>query len=618
MNEQIESDMIWSSRGKSVYVHRKLDNVKHATFRFRYKDGDTGEILRISSAQGSVLEAVRDERQMNLRFYTKEFASPLLLSLPSRILADESRGRDIMIGYRETNLELFLDGVLIDEDWPFGGLNLNELEVMFAESVLEAWVIARALTVTEVEEASGGADQVRQHELAYLGSAEDRKWQYWRPRGHNTGVGDCMPFYDGRRFHIYYLFDRKSHKSKWGVGAHQWAHASTADLSSWEEHPLAIGITHEWEGSICTGSLLFESGLYYAFYSVRMYDRSKDAKLTWATSTDGIHFTKSEAVIPLSPRYRLRSVRDPEVFKDGAGTFHMLVTTAVQDGDAMRGCLAHLTSPDLKSWHEEEPFIVPGYNDEPECPNLFEWNGWYYLLFSNHGVARYRFAESLTGPWIRPESDLLDCPQYRVPKTAAFPGGRRRLAAGFQVKQGYGGQLVWREMVQREDGTLGMKFVEEFTKAISRSAVPLERERFSLPHTNGFSEVALGPMPEQFWMECTVLPASPQSNYGFSIGCSENLTAGWDIRFEPGMRKIGVHSMSSRSWEQNEEASIYAVADLEKPVKVEAMVGKDFVDLCINGSRTLISSIEPFGRNFRFFSQFGATTFDNVAIYSVE
>lgn len=71
---------------------------------------------------------------------------------------------------------------------------------------------------------------------------------HWQPTGHNTGVGDCMPWFHEDRF---YLFDRRGHKSKYGLGAHQWAHISTKDLKTWDIHPMAIAIDSQWEGSIC-------------------------------------------------------------------------------------------------------------------------------------------------------------------------------------------------------------------------------------------------------------------------------------------------------------------------------------------------------------------------------
>ncbi len=201
-----------------------------------------------------------------------------------------------------------------------------------------------------------------------------------------------MPFFHDGRFHLFYLADRHQHRSKWWKGAHQWAHISTTDLHDWQQHPLAIPISEEWEGSICTGSVFYWDNLFYAFYAVRTLDGSP-APIQAAVSTDGIHFEKTPAQVTLGDPYLADVVRDPVVFHDcTSGLFHMLVTTALRTpplASHHNGCLAHLVSPDLRHWEQHEPFIVPGLAGDPECADYFHWHGWYYLLFSNNGVARY-------------------------------------------------------------------------------------------------------------------------------------------------------------------------------------------------------------------------------------
>ena len=165
-----------------------------------------------------------------------------------------------------------------------------------------------------------------------------------------------MPFADGDVYHLFYLKDRRQHKSKWGKGAHQFAHISTSDMIHWEEHPVAVEITHQWEGSLCTGSVIKKDGRYYAFYAVRMVDGSS-ARVSWAESEDCIHFTKSEKYFTLTKPYETTSVRDPEVFLGADGRYHMLLTTTWEEEETERGgCLAHMVSDDLENWEQKEPF----------------------------------------------------------------------------------------------------------------------------------------------------------------------------------------------------------------------------------------------------------------------
>lgn len=346
--------------------------------------------------------------------------------------------------------QLYVDGILMDEEWPLGKLAEGPWTVEHNRGVT-------ACAYQQTDDAGKHAPQAMTF----------RSSEFALP-GHNTFVGDCMPFSWNNEYCLYYLFDRRHHGSKQGLGAHQWGQLTSADLKSWVDQPLAIDVTAQWEGSICTGSLLQVEDTIYAFYAVRMSDGSP-AMLSWATSKDGIHFAKSEQYFALTAPYEPVSARDPMVFAGADGQYHMLVTTSLVDKGLYGGCLAHLVSSNLQKWEQLDPFIVPGYADQPECSDYFEWNGWYYLVFSNYATARYRMSRTPFGPWIKPAFDELDARDIHVPKTAAFHG--RRLMTGFLATQRhlYAGTAITHELFQRADGTLGAKHVQELLPAYESS-----------------------------------------------------------------------------------------------------------------------------------------------------
>jgi len=116
--------------------------------------------------------------------------------------------------------------------------------------------------------------------------------QYWRPEG-NLFVGDCMPFYKDGRFSMYWLLDSAHHASLGGLGGHQWALSTTTDLKNWKQEPIVLGIDEQWEKSICTGSVVYYKGKYYAFYATRLINDGKiNEQLSYAISKDGIHFAQ--------------------------------------------------------------------------------------------------------------------------------------------------------------------------------------------------------------------------------------------------------------------------------------------------------------------------------------
>lgn len=534
-----------------------------------------------------------------VEIYTNAKEAPIVLSVPWERIGNSKHAVHLQyVGYA---VRLFVDGVLVDEDWPMGAIDLNDASIqLFAGAEhLRLWNEAVAPEPATIES-----------ESSILGE-EPAALQYWRPRGFNTGVGDCMPYFDGETFRVYYLFDRRGHASKWSLGAHQWAQVSTKDLRTWEHHPIAVGITAEEEGSICTGSVYKKAGTYYAFYAVRTTDGSP-AQLTWAESRDGIHFNKTNAVIQLSDRYLRSSVRDPHVYQDDKGKYHMLVTTSLVHPVKHEGCLAHLVSDNLAEWKELEPFIVPGYHDEPECADFFEWNGWYYLIFSNDGFARYRYSRNPEGPWLRPAMDTFDCVQWRVPKTAAFHDGRR-IAAGFLSSPNrYAGELVFREVIQLADGSLGLGFVPELQEAGDGTERTYEDIR--LDAMSGFDAKTIGSFEGDYTVSFEVTPHYPNMYVGFSVSDEAQFAHGHDVRVEPSVRKVGIHRIHARSLQENEDSSIYHVEGVSEKIAVHAIVKEGWIDLCIGGTRTLISRISGGNRSLRFFVQFGAATFERIVV----
>ncbi len=412
-------------------------------------------VVRLALDPGAAGSSLRAEVRMVAR------EEPHRLGVPPAALRGEA-SRVVVLRLAALKLDLFLDGVLVDEEWPLGGLAASDGPLRIGPA-LRVGIWGRGLSDAEILGLSGGAAGLPEREDAILGP-ESPVGQYWLPRGFNVNVGDCMPFHHRGRFHLFYLHNRRSHMSRWGLGGHQWAHVSTTDLRRWDRHPLAVPLTREDEGSICTGSVFFHDGIHRAFYAVRTVDRSA-SPICASTSTDCVHFEKHPALAALTAPYKPEDGRDPVVFRDPAtGLFHMLVTTGLADPPAggEGGCLAELVSRDLRSWEQRGPFLVPGLPGQPECPDVFEWRGWHYLLFSNGGVTRYRMSRGPLGPWERPGVDVFGGPDVMVMKTAAFAGDRR-IGAAFTRGEGYGGRLVLREILQKSDGTLVSAWPPELT-----------------------------------------------------------------------------------------------------------------------------------------------------------
>ena len=387
----------------------------------------SGELFRIDSYTGSnLILAQMCEGKIDIELHYDYSETPLHLKT--------SVVSPVQITISATPAYVYLsDGKrILDEEWPLGKMDFSK--AICSSSVPAFFSDEYVKEPPFVKE--------------YTDDIEN-----WKPYGDNTNIGDCMPFADGDIYRLYYLCDRRHHKSKWSLGAHRWAQVSSKDLVHWETHPIAIGIDEQFEGSICTGSVYKHNGTYYAYYAVRMSDHSP-ALLTFSTSKDGETFTKSGKYITLKEPYEGVSARDPKIFETDDGVFHMLVTTSVVDKEV--GALAHLVSDDLENWKQLDPFVTLDIANQPECSDYFKYGDWYYLIYSNFGVAKWFKSNNPLGPWESPENNLVAELNVGVPKAAII--NNRLVFAGFTKEgKGYGGNFIFYEALQKENGDLQFK-----------------------------------------------------------------------------------------------------------------------------------------------------------------
>lgn len=454
--------------------------------------------------------------------------------------------------------------------------------------------------------------------------------QYFKPQDPYF-VGDCMPFFHDGTFHLYYLQDENHHQAKGGLGGHQWAHASSRDLIHWEHHPMAIPCTEDWEGSICTGSTFYHDGTFYGFYATRMTD-DRTEKLSLAVSKDGISFTKTEPNPFAEPTtgYSPKHYRDPFIFQDETtGEFHMLVTASLDPYPlyGRGGCLARLTSTDLKTWSIAEPFIVPGgkpgYANIPECPDYFFWKGWYYLVFSLDGKAHYRMSRQPMGPWLRPAVDVLDDSGVAmVMKTAAFTDNRRigvaYLACYRDDKDNgermYAGHTLFREIIQYADGTLGTAFVPEMVPAwgekVDLAYSPLSMsvsgsaDSIYIRAVEGQAVAMLEQAPRNARIKLSVKPSPNSAAFGLWLRGSGDFEKGYPLTFLPYEQKVTLN-----------QQSMSGVGGLDQPFTLEIIVKDDVIDVCVDGQRCLVDRCyELQGDRLFFFCENGEVEFEHIEV----
>ncbi|MBO9562653.1 MAG: family 43 glycosylhydrolase [Niastella sp.] len=454
--------------------------------------------------------------------------------------------------------------------------------------------------------------------------------QYFRPKG-DLFVGDCMPFSHNGKYYFYWLLDSAHHRSLNGLGGHQWALSTSPDLKTWKQEPVVIGIDEEWEKSICTGSIVYYKGTFYAFYATRLINAEGNVneQLSYATSSDGIHFAKQKPnpFYTSAPGYSKRDFRDPKVIVDEkTGEFHLFVSSW-QENPVMRhagGCLVHLTSTDLKNWKVHEP-ILTGQPSVPECPDYFFWKGWYYLVYSDNSNTYYVKSRKPYGPWEEPATQALNEQWSNVVKTAAFHNDRR-IAAGWVPSRNnnkdneheiFGGQAIFRELIQFPDGTLGTKFPAEMIPASTGaltfkltpamlSTVTANTVQINAPDGVGAAKIAGIPARSRISFE--VAPGSNLEEFGLMLRSDSKADIGYRLNLAP---NAGVISLGN--------TQINAVTGLSKPVRLDVILYDDIIDVSIDGKRCIVNRMPEWkGDHVWFYGKHGKLAFKSIVIQTLQ
>jgi len=454
--------------------------------------------------------------------------------------------------------------------------------------------------------------------------------QYFQPIGSNLFVGDCIPFYHEGTYYLYWLIDSAHHRALNGLGGHQWVLSTTKDLKTWTNHPIVLGIDEEWEKSICTGSVVYANNKFYAFYATRLINDGKvNEQLSYAISEDGIHFVKQKPnpFYTSAPGYSKRDFRDPKVFVDSSGLFHLFVSSK-KDSSFLQeydGALVHLTSKDLKNWDVQKP-VLTGQGSVPECPDYFLWNGWYYLIYGDNGNTFYVKSKSPYGPWQQPPYQALNEDWANVVKTAQFSTNRRIAAAWIpsrldnkdEGKEIFGGNTVLREVVQMPDGTLNTKFpAETLPKATKTVLLQLlhdsltsktSDESFTINSPNGVGAVHYQNIPSDCRITLQINPKSSNEDYGLILRSDDKGGNGYKLSFSANDLKVNLGN-----------TSITGVSGLDRSVQVDIIMNGSIIDVCVDNRRCIVNrTIERQGNNLWLYAKHGQVEVKSIKISEIE
>lgn len=196
-------------------------------------------------------------------------------------------------------------------------------------------------------------------------------------------------FFNGE-YHLFY--QHHPYSPEWGPM--YWGHVKSKDLAFWEELPIALAPSEEYDRDGCfSGSAIEKDGKLYLMYTGNVWTGDNhDTELKQvqclAVSSDGVVFEKlpENPVIPNAPDEDIHPYhfRDPKVWKHGE-YYYCVIGSRTKEH---QGQVLLYRSSDLINW--EFVNVVAkgedGFSFMWECPDLFHLDGYDVLVKSPQGV----------------------------------------------------------------------------------------------------------------------------------------------------------------------------------------------------------------------------------------
>ncbi|MBO0424059.1 glycoside hydrolase family 32 protein [Enterococcus plantarum] len=255
-------------------------------------------------------------------------------------------------------------------------------------------------------------------------------------------------YYKGE-YHLFYQY--YPYDSVWGPM--HWGHAKSKDLIHWQELPVALAPSEEYDLDGCfSGSAIEKDGKLFLMYTGH-YEREgiKREVQCIAVSDDGIHFEKFSGNPVISDQHikgiaPIEDFRDPKIEKRN-GIYYSVIASKTTD---QRGQILLFQSEDLFLW-KFTSVLLTGKRDQGimwECPDLFHLDGKDVLLISpiemkkkdnlyeniNSTVAFIGEVDWLTGRFIVENHHEIDFGlDFYAPQTCVDDQGQRIMVAWMQM-----------------------------------------------------------------------------------------------------------------------------------------------------------------------------------------
>lgn len=379
-------------------------------------------------------------------------------------------------------------------------------------------------------------------------------------RPDNGYVGDLIPFERDGRFWLFYLLDERLDPPS-GM---PWALVSTDDFVNYADHGVVLpsGGSEAEDFDCYTGSVVDDGEQLHLFYTGHNPARTTpggDLQVVCHATSDG-SLTDWERhpdhTFGAADGYLPQDWRDPFVYRVSPNDPWLMVLAArhTTGTDRRNGVVARLASTDLITWHPTTPLWDPHRFTTQECPDVFQWGDWWYLVYSEFTDAfqtRYRIARGPDGPWLAPQYDSIDG-RARYASKSVVREDRRFFVGWIATREGnrddgcweWAGDLAALEATQQPDGALSFGLPRETIQAFSKAEV------IELESVNGASDTPgqgapdgyaawVGPaLPDLCLLTVTLEVPAGSGTCSVLLRTDDRAESGYEVRLEPARSRV--------------------------------------------------------------------------------
>lgn len=529
--------------------------------------------------------------------HEKIFSRDMTIGFPLAAIDNPADEHEIILTFSGTAFTIYADGQVMDNDFAIGYPNFGNNN---------SW----ELNPSQIEKAEIYFPAIAAQRNTNRKNPLSPDLQYWTPTGHNAWVGDVATLYHNQRYHVFYLYDRRHHASKFGVGGHYFEHFSTTDFRTWTEHEAAVPIQQQWE-TIGTGTPFVyneQLTIAYGLHTSRIFPDEQTATIeqknyyeqhkktgsfpfdlsknypsgaTYSVSQNGISdFKKSNTLF--------HYCENPSVYIDPNGKLKMIANFRA------KGMWASETLEG--GWYSVNDEFPPG----GDCTFFFRWGKFDYIIggFVNLWNKPANAGEDNWTDLVKKGQDFYN--GINVPAITEIKDGRFLMAGWFPIRNGWGGPFVIHELIQFPDGRIGTKWMKELEPVVTNTMMLAKsvRSTTKFPVTDQAFLISFDVYPSKKTtgkLGINFLPATGEEN-----GCQFQIHGGnQTAQFSnTGTAQFAAPESSLRQEGSPHQVGNYAIEQLtgiNKPysvrllVKTNAKLGGSIIDAEIAGQRTMIS-----------------------------